>query len=89
MSNSTTTPSIDSLAQLVNELQGQLKNAAESYRRLEEKLATRQNVPVPKKNKPNTFSGKGSVLSWITHMDNYLGDSDDMKALNIAASYFS
>lgn len=89
MSNTVTTPTVESLAQLVSELQGQLKNAAESYRRLEDKLAVMGNGPAPKKNKPNTFTGKGSVISWITHMDNYLGDSDDMEALNLAASYLS
>lgn len=35
----------------------------------------------PKKNEPEKFSEKGSMASWTTHMDNYLGDSDKNDAL--------
>ena len=37
--------------------------------------------------KPESFSGKGSIRSWITHMTNYVGDPNDPRALAIAVSY--
>lgn len=107
MSSPPTAPTVESLAQLVNDLQAKLQNAtsqianqqsslneaAASYQRLELQLANTMSKDTkeekPKKNKPSTFSGKGSILSWITHMDNYLGDSNDESSLQLAVSYLS
>ena len=41
----------------------------------------------PKLRKPELFKGKGSVHSWIEHMDNYLQGSEPTQALAIATSY--
>lgn len=103
MSSPPEPPTIESLAQLVAQLEAQLRQAsaqitsqsnslneaAASYQRLEAQMANRRTEEKPKKNKPNTFSGKGSILSWITHMDNYIGDATPEEALNLAISYLS
>lgn len=36
----------------------------------------------PKKNKPSSFNGKGSVSSWCVQMSNYLGDRDGLDSMN-------
>jgi len=98
-----TMPNIVHLATQINELQAQLSQAqakiaeqedtinkaATSYLRLSEQLYQVQAVAGPKKNKPDKFSGKSSVKSWVTHMDNYLGESESTKSLHLAASYLS
>ena len=43
----------------------------------------------PQVNKPPSYKGKGSVLSWATHMSNYLSTVEEDKALPIAVSYLS
>ena len=40
-----------------------------------------------KPSKPNIYQGKGSVLSWVTHMSNYLTQIDEKEGLSIAVSY--
>ena len=92
MSSATNPPTVESLAQVVLDLQTQLHDAAESYRRLENQLAVAQQNnlrPHMKKNKPSTYSGKGSILSWITHLDNYLENPRDPDSLKVAASYLT
>ena len=41
----------------------------------------------PKCKKPDSYKGKGSITSWITHMTNYVGNTPDNLALSIAVSY--
>ena len=41
----------------------------------------------PKIRRPDPFRGKGSVSSWVRHMDNYLEGTSGPKALSIAVSY--
>ena len=41
----------------------------------------------PKIRRPDPFRGKGSVSSWVRHMDNYLEGTPGPKALSIAVSY--
>lgn len=41
----------------------------------------------PKTRRPDSYTGKGSITSWITHMNNYLASTPDEEALQIAISY--
>ena len=41
----------------------------------------------PRLKNPDPFTGKGSIRSWITHMDNYLGNTSGDRELSIAVSY--
>ncbi len=41
----------------------------------------------PKCRKPESYKGKGSIVSWITHITNYVGSTDPRNALIIAVSY--
>ena len=60
---------------------GQLSVAAQKVSQLEKELEEARNEPIPgsgthstpKKNKPSTFNGKGSIGSWCVQMENYLG----------------
>ena len=80
--------------------QTQLTLAGQKVGSLERALAeSRQGGPVPvgqtsnfnapKKNKPFSFNGKGSVSSWCVQMDNYLAGTNEIDSLNIALSYLS
>ena len=98
---------LDTLANALTELQGQLANAhaqiAAQQNNLNETqqkltLATQQlahqdktsnPLIVPKVNPPQTFKGKGSITSWVTHMSNYLQNTEDHQALTIAISYLA
>ena len=42
---------------------------------------------VPRCKKPESFKGKGSITSWITHVTNYVGSTDERNALTVAVSY--
>ena len=41
----------------------------------------------PKIQKPRSFTGKGSIISWATHMTNYVKEEADEDAFAIAVSY--
>ena len=102
-------PTLESLSQVVLQLQNQLQtatatinaqqeslnNAAASYGQLQSELRALKGAPsehdtkTPKKNKPSQFSGKGSILSWTTHMENYIGNMEGEQALQLAVSYLS
>jgi hypothetical protein len=43
----------------------------------------------PKRNKPPTFDGKGSVDSWLQHMNEYCAGVADSEKLAIAVTYLS
>lgn len=85
--------SIESLAQVVQQLQTQILNqqtmlseANESYKRLESRSTPSDK---PKKHKPEKYDGKSSVTSWTIHMDNYLEDARDDESLPLAVSYLT
>lgn len=102
---------LESIAQVVHELQGQLANARSQIasqqkviHETQEKLHVASQETMnsqavmstvsqavssvkPKVNPPPLFKGKGSIVSWTTHMDNYLQNMSDEEALNIAVSY--
>ena len=40
-----------------------------------------------KPKKPDSFNGKGSIRSWITHVSNYVGNDQNPQALTVAISY--
>ena len=42
---------------------------------------------MPKIKKPENFTGKESIISWTTHMSNYLQKIADPEAMSIAVSY--
>ncbi len=44
-------------------------------------------APEPTLRAPEPFKGKDSILSWTTHMNNYLASTSDEEALAIAISY--
>lgn len=46
-------------------------------------MSTRR--PTPRR--PDSYKGKGSISSWITHMNNYLVGSPDNETLQISVSY--
>ena len=79
--------------------QNQLNAAARQVTAMEQELSVSRNQAsssglgtafnAPKKNKPSTFNGRGSVSSWCVQMENYLDGSDDIHSLNIALSYLS
>lgn len=103
---------LESVAQVVQELQGQLANARsqiasqqsiiqDTQEKLnvatQETINTRGMIPsvsqavsssvTPKVNAPPLYKGKGSIVSWTTHMDNYLQNVSDDEAIKIAVSY--
>ena len=85
----------------ISSQQNQLSAAAQKVGSLEQELAAARNAVAsrasggtsgsnaPKKNKPSSFNGKGSVSSWCVQMDNYLVGSDDVGSMNIALSYLA
>ena len=42
---------------------------------------------MPKLKQPENYTGKESILSWTTHMSNYLQKMSDSEAMSIAVSY--
>ena len=101
---------LQTLANVVTDLQGQLANAHaqiaaqqnnlnETQQRVNltaQELANHNstsNFPavsiIPKVNKPQLYRGKGSVVSWTTHMSNYLQNVEESQALTIAVSYLA
>lgn len=77
----------------INNHREQLGAAAQKVAGLEAELASARNGTRdhqnPKKNKPSSFNGKGSVSSWCVQMDNYLGQDRGMESLYVALSYLS
>jgi Retrotransposon gag protein len=46
-------------------------------------------VSTPKRNRPPTFEGKGSVDSWLAHIQDYCSASSDEQKLAIAVTYLT
>ena len=82
----------------INTHRSELSIAAQKVASLESELLDARNnskesassgTSRPKKNKPGTFTGRGSVRSWCVQMENYLDGNTGLEALNIALSYLS
>jgi len=79
----------------------QIRNQQNSIQSAENQLGTMTNelnqarqqlshpMMQPKVNKPTPYTGKGSIISWTTHLDNYLRGSSEEMAFSIAVSYLS
>ena len=88
------------VSQVIQELRSQLAASNNALQDTQQRLIGVQNELVQMKqqvekhnrssvkaNKPLPYKGKGSILSWTTHVDNYLQNIDDDEALQIAVSY--
>ena len=75
------------IKQLQNELVGTRNQLNTTQATLQSQVGSsgRHNTPKPKR--PDSFKGKGSVESWITHITNYVLGVPDDQALTIAVSY--
>ncbi len=92
--------SLENVAKVVEDLQGQLsqareqiasqqnalEEAASSYQTLKLEVNKKSNHLV-KPNKPESYSGKSSIRSWAIHMDNYLKNCANEEAVSVASSY--
>lgn len=90
----------ETFSQMVQELRSQLVASNNALQETQQRLLNvqgelvsikqqvgTQNRNSVKPNKPLPYKGNGSVLSWTTHMGNYLQNLDDEEALQIAVSY--
>ena len=75
------------IMQLQSELSGTRNQLSITQAALQNQGSTagRHNLPKPKR--PESYKGKGSIESWITHITNYVIGVPDEQALTIAASY--
>ena len=76
---------------LRNELQGTRNELGTTQAALQQQQQQRHGIGSsgigPKCKRPESFKGKGSITSWITHVSNYVGSTDPSSALTIAVSY--
>ena len=77
---------LENLVSALQQLQHNFNNAQGEIMGLRNQLQASR-TPVVKRKKPESFKGKGSITSWITHMTNYLGGTSPDEALSIAVSY--
>ena len=75
------------IMQLQNELSGTRNQLNSTQTALRNQASTSGMHNLPKPKRPDSFKGKGSVESWITHISNYVLGVPDEQALAIAASY--
>ena len=72
-------------------LKSELSHTKQELHVAQSKLALKDSTPAPaaKLKKPENFTGgpKDSVVSWTTHMSNYLSDTNEPQAMSIAVSY--
>ena len=92
---------LEGLANAYQQIQSQFDNAQQQVTGLRNELAATRNELAAtqgnllsaqsssslKPKKPDSFTGKGSIHSWITHVTNYIGNDQNPQALNVAASY--
>ena len=74
----------------ITQLSGALGQANEANSLLLKAIEEREpnaNKSVVKLRKPEAFKGKGSIQSWITHMENYTRGSSPHDSMSIAISY--
>lgn len=79
---------------VITGLQSELGLAKTSYVQAKQEITSlRADIngksTVPKSRKPVTFKGTGSesIISWTTHMDNYLSQTPSEEAMKVAISY--
>lgn len=94
--NETPQITMENLFQAFQQLQQNFNNAQGEINNLRNQLGNAQNAlqqnlgqanSKPRCKKPDSFKGKGSITSWVTHMTNYIGRVDPNEALEIAVSY--
>ena len=81
--------------QNITNLQNELQGAKTAYDDPKTEISQLKNQisgqePVkPKPRKPIAFTGKESesIISWVTHTDNFLGNTPGANSLNVASSY--
>ena len=87
---------LETWLQAYEELQNNFNNSQNEILGLRNQLQATQNHVQqtgsssnsgPKHKRPDSYKGKGSISSWITHMTNYIGSTPDSQALSIAVSY--
>ena len=94
---------LEGLANAYQQIKGQFNNAKFQVTGLHNELIAAQNELTTTRNsplaalsssslglepkKPETFTGRGSIHSWITHISNYLGDEKNPKAFIVDISY--
>ena len=94
---------LEGLANAYQQIQAQFDNAQQQVTGLRNELAATRNELAAtqgnllaaqssgnmslKPKKPESFTGKGSVHSWITHVSNYIGNEQNPQALSVAVSY--
>lgn len=99
------TPTIEQLANAYTQLQNQFNATQQQLAAITTELnGTRSELTATKQllsarsdssssmirpKKPETFSGHGSIRSWITHVTNYVGSNNTAEALKVAVSYLS
>ena len=66
---------------------GQANQVNEQLRKAVEEKEPPQTKGTIKLRKPEPFRGKGSIQSWITHMENYTRGSSPQESFSIAISY--
>lgn len=71
--------------------QNELNSAKTQLASTQAELHRSLNAPVstPKRNKPPTFDGKGSVDSWLAHIQEYCSTSPNEQKLAIAVTYLT
>jgi hypothetical protein len=81
----------EQLAATQNQLlaaQNQINNINSAHSANPDPLLASSSV-APQPQKPSSFNGKGSVESWVAHMDNYVAAVGESTALQIAVTYLS
>ena len=88
---------LEGLAQAYQSLQEQFVNAQNQIADLRNDLSTAQGAVIaaqstqlasgPRPKRPDSFRGRGSIGSWILHMNNYVLNQPEPLALSIAVSY--
>ena len=66
-----------------------LNTANQNNAALQQRLQAQSSVQVPqvKLKKPESYKGRGSITSWVVHMDNYTRSSSPEQAFLIAVSF--
>ena len=96
---------LEGLANAYQQIQAQFNNAQVQVTGLRNELTATQNELASTRNnllaaqsssslglkpkKPESFTGRGSIHSWITHVSNYIGDDQNPQAFIVAISYLS
>lgn len=71
----------------ISELSNLLGQANQNNAQLQQRLLGQEIQPRSKLRKPESYKGKGSIQSWIMHMDNYTNGAPPDQAMAIAVSF--